>query len=85
MTSEIRIRVLTAVAEPPRRQRLQPLVRRRRWVAAAAAASQHRRRPAFVGRVLELTGPLGLGSLGLQVYFGKGVHVPSSVGLRGAM
>ena len=32
-------RVLTAAAEPPTRQRLQPLARRRRWVAAAAAAA----------------------------------------------
>jgi hypothetical protein len=31
-------RVLAAVAEPPRRQRLQTLARRRRWLATAAAA-----------------------------------------------
>jgi len=52
---------------------------------AAAAAARHSIVDvlAFVGRVIELAGPLGLGSLGLQVndLIGKGVHVPSSVGV----
>jgi hypothetical protein len=86
MTSEIRVprshrgrRATKATATPAAR------------ASQAVGGCRGRRRVildvlAFVGRVIELTGPLGLGSLGLQVndLIGKGVHVSSSVGLRWA-